>query len=645
MKREIIAIGLMTVIICASGCQKENQSEGNVIVPVVKSISTATKASLSDDAEQLLFSAPVKSDAGEEYTLEAWISDTECGMPGTKGVPIDNVTKLKDEYGTFKTTAYCKDLSIYSGMKDATATYNNGSWSYDKTYKWPAAEYCPLTFCSYAPADASISSLSLASGPAASFTYTASDKDLLFAMDTHDRGTKGEIEIHFHHALTSVKFTRGDISGCTIRTISLENFYGTGVATYDGSGWTWTPSGTANTTYTHTFNRNVNDVSAATGATDSGGSLDPNSNESLTFMVIPQNLSGNSAKIKITLSDDSEITYDLSGSKDSEINNWSSYAGKTVTFKVNKKVFDVVLVLDASQSMNFGDGDNISFSEKSNFSTSDGKKRFVYQKYAAINLLKELKQQKGVNVSLIWCSGLYNSTYVVVGDNAQPSSWTVNEYDISRYPKTTTYTSLIKHLSDASTTAGELIDYLSNKDFKQAGNDPSCIYLGLQLAYYELVEKSKRSGVKRRVVIFSDGYPNYVSDFNHYNDGGGYNSEWPNIVEQYANYTLTVSSGIKINSNSKNYLHHSAKDIKSLESTQIYSVLTGGEKLSTNTSKGPKQQRMLMDAISSNHPTATAYTEGSETLSTTVESGKYAYTLYGQNLDTFMPELAKIILK
>ena len=254
MKTYNIAIALLAVASCMTGCNKENTpSDSNVIVPVVKGIQ-ATKSSLAENEEQLLFSVPVKSDDGGEYTLEAWISDTECGMPGTKGTPIDDVSELESVYGTFKTKAYCNAVhsyDVYSSMQNATASYdsNSGNWSYDKTYKWPAAEYCPLTFCSYAPVGTNLTNLSLASSPkTASFTYTlpspdgssdaVNQKDLLFAMDEGSRGTTGQININFHHALTAVKFTRGDISDCTISSISLVNFYDTGNAAYNGSGWT-----------------------------------------------------------------------------------------------------------------------------------------------------------------------------------------------------------------------------------------------------------------------------------------------------------------------------------------------------------------------------------------------------------------------
>ena len=605
MKKFTISLAFLATVLGSYGCNKENAtSEPVPMIPVVKCID-ATRASGADKAEELLFSVPIKSDAGEEYTLEAWIGDTECGMPETKGTPITN-GNLATVYGSFKTKAYCNDLSVYSGMKEATAACNGGDWSYDKTYKWPADNYCPLTFCSYAPVDANLN-ITLASGPKASFTYTVSgtdaqsQKDLLFAMDTQGPGTTGKININFHHALTSVKFIKGDIADCTISSISLVNFHDSGSAEFENGNWTWTPE-TSPKKYTQSFNTNVESVSDE-------GSLDPDTtNESRTFMVIPQNLAGNNAKIEISLGS-STITYDLSSASDSKVKDWSSYAGKTVTFKVNKKepILDVVIVMDMSYSLMTTSKNYII----NGVIGSQDKSIANLEKYCVSSLIDGLKKT-GVSVSLIYFSGGSYSTSL-------PSSL-----------GNVTDTRIINHFSDLMENSETLKSKINSSSFYYSTtNTWSSLDVALQEASYEFSEKG-RAGSDRVVVVFSD----FLYTRGEQGDG---------IVTGTYSFNRTYSG----KGDNKHYYASDAveksKDLKD-NGVRVYSVFCPcGEWVNTSTStQAYKDMRSYARCISSDYPSATNYNDG-ETGQIT-NSTSYTYAIYLQDLDVLMGTVASNIL-
>lgn len=344
----------------AASCQKGLLGGQREIIPVVSSTVMTKASSDQNDAEQLLFSVPLDADNGEEYTLEAWISDTPSNVPETKGTPV-TTGNIQDVYGSFKTTAFCGGQP-YSGLQEATVTYSNSEWAFDNVYYWPS-DGSSLTFCSVAPVgtwNKQVSNLSWNNGAEATFTYTlpspngSSDAfnqdDLLIAMDTQSAGTSGEAEIKFHHALTFVDFIVGSLKDVTINSISLKNFYGTGTCTYTpGStpSFSWSSPSNKNT-YVQDFGQKIE------SSTTDGYSI---GDWSKTFMMIPQQLPSD-AEIVITYNTDKTVSYKIGAdntTKDKSgnlINNWSPYAGKSITFKVNKKIepIDIIFVLDESDS-------------------------------------------------------------------------------------------------------------------------------------------------------------------------------------------------------------------------------------------------------------------------------------------------------
>lgn len=328
--------------------------------------------------------AAISLSACDKYGLMGSDSKISCAKivsDQTKAAPVESGNNLGVTYGKFVTTAYLEDRSVYSGdlnvaatgsgMLDVIVTYSSEDtkWYFSGLYYWPGNQY--LYFCSMAPHDASskeVSNLTFNYLKHLAFDYALpahagtnidaeNQRDFMLAIDRQSMeyyGTEkkqgdevGAVKVHFRHALTAVKFIKGDITG-KIESISLNNFYRTGHAVYDGTGFTWSEPGNL-----ASFTQSFDDYDVTSLA--SGSSLDKSDDGSRTFMMIPQDLSTRDADkhaiISIKLSGvDEPISLDLTaltkdnlfeGATDADVaalQDWSGYAGRSITLKVNKKV-------------------------------------------------------------------------------------------------------------------------------------------------------------------------------------------------------------------------------------------------------------------------------------------------------------------
>lgn len=378
------------MLLCAVSCQKESglgkTGKGREI-KVKLGMDQITK-SADASPEEFLFAVPFITASGEELSLEAYISDIQDDFSAyaTKGAPVttDNLASL---YGSFKTTVF-KDDDVYTDpvsetpMSGVTVTgADDGSWSLEGgPYYWPEEEDDELIFCSSAPSSATgVSNIDWNEGTELTFDYTntpggagndaKAQKDLIFGIDSnsstsHTDGEEIYAWINFSHALTAVKFIRGEIESCTINTVTMKNFYGAGSASAvinttagddRGLKFTWTPSG-ALKTYVQTFGNEIGEVGES-GAVALNGTLDPNDDESCTFMMIPQELPA-TATIEISLTVGSttrtvslnlgSITEEQAGSaaNAAKLKDWSTYAGKVITMKVNTSSIASVSIED-----------------------------------------------------------------------------------------------------------------------------------------------------------------------------------------------------------------------------------------------------------------------------------------------------------
>lgn len=370
-----LLVFLTAALVFSSCVREQNPFFGREIAISVGMGRTATK-SASEAEETLLTTIPVQMEDGTEVILEAWLSDAGC-VPAvdTKGAQLNDVSAMASIYGKFLTTVYeggeiyHYDFDGSTIMKDVEVSYTGDSekaWAFgDRTYYWPDEYDRPLTFCSYAPAENSgISNFKLSdnkvlfdySTPESDSDYCAAEaqRDLLVGLDPGQSRTKnhGNAEVNLKHALTSVKFVCKDWSGVKVDSIRLENFYSSGHASFDGTSFQWTELG-GKTSFTQSF--------ATTPGGDKKDSydnylLDDSENSVRTFMVIPQELSSD-AKITVFLDrTHGEVSIDitkLSALLDNQnpgnpLSNWSDYAGKTITFKVNNAKIDDQFIVNSS---------------------------------------------------------------------------------------------------------------------------------------------------------------------------------------------------------------------------------------------------------------------------------------------------------
>lgn len=612
--RTIICLTAMTLL--AASCQKGLLGGQREIIPVVSSTVMTKASSDQNDAEQLLFSVPLDADNGEEYTLEAWISDTPSNVPETKGTPV-TTGNIQDVYDSLKTTAFCGGQP-YSGLQDATVTYSNSEWAFDNVYYWPS-DGSSLTFCSVAPVGTwnnQVSNLSWNNGTKATFTYTlpspkgssdaVNQDDLLIAMDTQSAGTSGEAEINFHHALTFVDFIVGSLKDVTINSISLKNFYGTGTCTYTpGStpSFSWSSPSNKNT-YVQDFGQKIE------SSTDDGYSI---GDWSKTFMMIPQQLPSD-AEIVITYNTDKTVSYKIGAdntTKDKSgnlINNWSPYAGKSITFKVNKNdpMIDVVIVMDMSRSLRTNqtaDGTKhyVTFERAviDKYPSSPHSDNFmVTEKYFVLKLLDDLNE-KGVFVSLVYfSSGSFSDA-------------------LNDSPGEVSDTRIINHLASADVSVDKLKSTVNTIKFKYSstGND-SFLNVGLQEAYYELFSKGRERATKN-VVVLSD----FVSSKGKTDDG--------------------YSSGsLSFDGNNAESAVAESKKIKD-QGAKIYTVFLSAGDYWNNKDSG-KQLRQYARAISSDYPTITTYSSASNEK---IANDSYTYTVHNQILDDLVATIAEKILQ
>jgi len=326
-----------------------------------------TKSPEDQPEQEVLFSIPVVLDNGDTLGLKAFISDRAGNDALTKAAPV-STANIGPYYGNFLTNVY-KDGAIYQDpfserqMNDVTVQYSEGSWTLvGGPYYWPE-NGDDITFCSYAPKTiAGLSDLNWNSGQSLSFKYSLpapsysggiyfdaeNQPDILFAIDTQNKNSRIEegesyADIHFSHALTGVRFIRGNIDNCTIQNIKMIGFYdsGSAIATIQNgtiSGYTWSTEGASIKDYTQSFNNFIDSAipHQDNSAQVTGGSLDPTSDQSYTFMMIPQ-LLADGAAIEITIKERLHpIRVDLTEAGiDPKIKDWRTYAGKMITISLD----------------------------------------------------------------------------------------------------------------------------------------------------------------------------------------------------------------------------------------------------------------------------------------------------------------------
>lgn len=355
MKRHAIhgIILLLASTVLMASCQSNGGRNGHSkdAISVVVENDELTKAGASRE----LFSIPVQTEEGDTLVIKGVITDFDSAAPQTRAAAL-TTGNIADAIGStgFKLSAF-KDGAVYAydsfdidethehiegkSMGNIEVTYGAGAWEMSGgPYYWPL-DKSSLTFCSYVPSS-SLNVTGWNGGSKASFHLAQHhdaeeghdayfQDDILFAIDNQSAAQSSSARIRFKHALTGVQFVRGNIKGCTITSISLENFYAAGDGEYTAdSCFTW-KNLSDKTTFTQKFNKTIS-------ASETGKiSLDNSGNGSRTFMIIPQKLSTD-AVIRIDIEDRLHpIAFKIGQSAEASLNDWSSYAGKILVLTVD----------------------------------------------------------------------------------------------------------------------------------------------------------------------------------------------------------------------------------------------------------------------------------------------------------------------
>lgn len=212
----------------------------------------------------------------------------------TKATLITNATGLQGQ--GFGVSIYNEAGTAYKDK--VSMEYKNGAWApKDGTmdWKWPAGQ--AYAFYAWSPADLAVGSVTSTGVPAFSYSGIADQTDIMLGCYS-GTGNNGAAPVKFSHALASVQFKTGTMTGLgNITGIELS-----GVAT---SG-TCTPTMSGSSTTFAWSNLSGSGTLSQTGlsiaSTTSGTAIGKSENDSY-FLVLPQ-----SAALTVTLTDDNGKT-------------------------------------------------------------------------------------------------------------------------------------------------------------------------------------------------------------------------------------------------------------------------------------------------------------------------------------------------
>ena len=300
----------------------------------------------------------------------------------TRGVPV-NSSNFSTVCKNFSVSAFTPTRAYY--MKNVRVdNLANGIWSSDEEHFWPEDEEMTLDFFAYAPAvfgenqvfaeDAIKYEPSDPNGKIMSFNYTVPGSgesvtnaaelqpDIMFAYRSQNKKdtdpATGSVPLKFYHALAGVKFVAKDITGGTVKSITLKNLYGAGKCTYDFQDEDGEPSITwnfdgqqQNASFLQEFNVHVeNQQTGEQDITDKAPET--------TFMMLPQDIEN--AEVEV-LFNDGKTDYTLTGKlydpsitsadNDTDLSTWD--AGKIYTYAISTESINWTYVFEVSDNITF----------------------------------------------------------------------------------------------------------------------------------------------------------------------------------------------------------------------------------------------------------------------------------------------------
>ena len=294
----------------------------------------------------------------------------------TRGVPV-NSSNFSTVCKNFSVSAFTPTEDYY--MKNVKVdNLANGIWSSDEEHFWPEDEEMTLDFFAYAPAVFGENPVFAEddiqyndpNGKIMSFNYTVPGSgesvtnaaelqpDIMFAYSSQNKKdtdpATGSVPLKFYHALAGVKFVAKDITGGTVKSITLKNLYGTGTCTYTFTTGeptiAWTDlDGQDYCSFSQEFNVKVNNQQ--TGEQD----ITDKKTET-TFMMIPQNIQN--AVVEI-LFNDGKTDYTLTGKlydpsitsadNDTDLSTWDP--GKIYTYAISTESINWTYVFDVTENI------------------------------------------------------------------------------------------------------------------------------------------------------------------------------------------------------------------------------------------------------------------------------------------------------
>lgn len=390
MMHRTIGKGLLTLTLAAmTGCQKEGAesfSSDIFIRPTVTGVSD-TKAEAGDYDGTQIAAIPISEDPDDSLYLivyEKDMPDRFMDVAATRGTEV-----TEDNLDLFYIKAYAEDdwhdnetnqnFSAGEYFAATEVTLDSGSWEMADEYDW--LNNVPLSLWSWNAVEPEVDP---ADGyDKASFSYSlldpvTSQEDLIFAYNGENRKfdrtgaitektstntaynrTDNEVDVHFYHALSAIKF---DVSGVSdelyVSNITLNNIYSKGDCdiTVGGDGkldFDWDASDLETpANYAQSF--------GATGDFGSDGKMVDGSNK--LFFLIPQSLEADGVKDAASLTVSFKNVSDGSANATKTVNidlndgaavTWE--AGKYYTYRFSKSADDFSYTLSIEKNRDLFD--------------------------------------------------------------------------------------------------------------------------------------------------------------------------------------------------------------------------------------------------------------------------------------------------
>ena len=287
------------------------------------------------------------------------VNDRGFGMPATRDVPV-----TKDSISSFTVTAKVHGSETpYMNEVEVTRQGDSDVWTTSGgKHFWPDEQttldfyaYSNLIFTENDNSDSpGVSSLTCEDGRLG-FSYIVPNgtggsdaerqPDILFALASANRSQiqddGGTVILNFQHALAGVKFVASNVTGSTIKTITLKGLQGEGTCTYDaGTGtFDWQTSGDERD-FSQTFD-------VALSGQQTGKQPITDKRPETTFMMIPQTLEGVTVEVTLVETASGE-SFTLTGSL-AQTGTWE--AGKIYTYAISTESINWEYVFEVTPSI------------------------------------------------------------------------------------------------------------------------------------------------------------------------------------------------------------------------------------------------------------------------------------------------------